>query len=219
MQDLTFYRTPPSPLPREKLAEKGSTALSDQELMAVMLGSGCAGMPVAELAGYGLDTIEKIQKNQPIPVVKGLGKAKISLLLAAHEFFRRRYAPAHWKILGPKDVYPLLIHYADRAQENFIAITLNGAHEVIRIRPISVGLVNRTIVHPREVFSIAISDMAASLLVAHNHPSGNLTPSREDREVTSRLLDAGRLLGIPLLDHVVFSNEGYFSFQESGDLG
>ena len=116
------------------------------------------------------------------------------------------------------DVLPLVTHWADRPQEYFLVLSLNGAHEVIRLRVVSQGILDRTIVHPREVFVHPLSDRAAAVICAHNHPSGNTEPSQEDRDLTRRLREAGELLGIPMLDHVVFTQEGYYSFLEHNAL-
>ena len=103
-------------------------------------------------------------------------------------------------------------------KENFLVLTLDGAHQVIRIRIITIGLLNRCLVHPREVFHAAILDGAAGIILAHNHPSASLIPSREDRDITKRLYDAGQILGIPVLDHLILSCKGFYSFQETGEL-
>jgi DNA repair protein RadC len=115
-------------------------------------------------------------------------------------------------------VLPLIRHLADRKQEHFVCVSLNGANEVIATRIVSVGLVNRTQVHPREVFADPITDRATAVIVAHNHPSGSLEPSREDLDITRQIKSAGEILGIKLLDHVVFNQKGYYSFCEKGLL-
>jgi len=122
------------------------------------------------------------------------------------------------RISTPADVLPLIQNYADRKQEHFICVSINGANEVIKSRVVSVGLVNKTQVHPREVFADPITDRASGIIVAHNHPSGSLTPSMEDKEITEQLKSAGETLGIRLLDHIIFNHKGYYSFLESGEL-
>jgi DNA repair protein RadC len=123
------------------------------------------------------------------------------------------------KISSPKDALPVLDRYRKSNRENFICISLNGAHEVISTRIISIGLVNRTIIHPREIFADAITDRATAILIAHNHPSGNSDPSPEDDEITKRIKDAGTLLGIELLDHIILGKgASYFSYLESGKM-
>jgi DNA repair protein RadC len=120
------------------------------------------------------------------------------------------------KIENPQEVYRLVKRYAEAKQEQFILLTLNGAHNVISVSIVSIGLVNRTIVHPREVFCKAISDRASAIIVCHNHPSGSLEPSDEDKQVTLQIYNAGEIIGIPLIDHIVFSKTGYASLKLHG---
>lgn len=123
------------------------------------------------------------------------------------------------RVRHPLDVVPFLEPFMGKEQEHFVVLTLNGAHEVINTHVISVGLVNRTLVHPREVFRPAIKDNATSVIVAHNHPSGNLEPSAEDGEIYGRLKDAGELLGITVLDSIIIGkNGGIYSFLEGGKV-
>jgi len=126
--------------------------------------------------------------------------------------------PEGFKIGLPPDVLPLIQHMADRKKEYFLCISLNGAYEVIAVRTVSVGLVNKTQVHPWEVFADPITDRATAIIVAHNHPTGNLTHSKDDIAITRQLKSAGETLGIRLLDHIIFGNKGYYSFQESDRL-
>jgi DNA repair protein RadC len=120
------------------------------------------------------------------------------------------------KISNPDEAYNLVKRYAKAKQEHFILLPLNGAHSVISVSIVSIGLVNRTIVHPREVFCRAISDRASAIIVCHNHPSGSVRPSDEDKQVTLQIYNAGELIGIPLLDHIVFSKRGYTSLRKDG---
>ncbi|MCG2738351.1 MAG: JAB domain-containing protein, partial [Candidatus Methanoperedenaceae archaeon] len=136
--------------------------------------------------------------------------------LAAIEFARRRIKPEGTKIETPADVLPLIRHYADRKQEHFISASINGANEVMNIRVVSIGLVDSTSVHPREVFADALTDRASGVIVAHNHPAGSLEPSAWDVEVTKQLKAAGEIVGVALLDHIIFNRTGYYSFLESG---
>lgn len=129
----------------------------------------------------------------------------------------RRRAPV--TIANPRDTYQALKRYHTKKQEHFVVLTLDGAHQVIAIRVVSMGLVNRTIVHPREVFGPAIKDNAVAIIVAHNHPSGKTDPSPEDRDITRRLVSAGELLGIEVLDHLIVSKSAYCSFAERGLMG
>ena len=145
-----------------------------------------------------------------------MGEAKATLILAAIEFARRRIKPAGAKIVSPADLLPHVRHYADRKQEHFLCASINGANEVLNIRVVSIGLIDRTPVHPREVFADALSDRASAVIVAHNHPTGSTEPSATDVEVTRQLKSAGSIIGITLLDHIIFNSTKYFSFLEAG---
>lgn len=207
--------------PREKLLRKGASVLSDQELLAVMLGKGTPAMDVMTLAGKLARVIDekglKVQAED-LTGLEGIGDAKATLILAAIEFARRRIKPEGAKIETPADLLPHIRHYADRKQEHFLCASLNGANELLNIRVVSIGLIDRTPVHPREVFADALSDRAAAVIVAHNHPSGGLEPSPADVEVTSQLKAAGLVVGIALLDHIIFNRSSYYSFLEAGRL-
>lgn len=205
--------------PRERLFSKGAGHLSDSELLAVILGSGSARAGVHELSKKVLDVIDKMNGSltaKELSEIYGIGDAKAALICAALEFVRRRIRPEGTKIKEASDVYPLIRHFAERMQEHFICVSLNGAHEVLSIRVVTIGLLNSTQVHPREVFSDPIAERAASVIVAHNHPSGNLSPSKEDIRVTESLNSASKLLGISLLDHIVFTKSGFLSLKEKG---
>lgn len=211
---------PESDRPREKLQQKGAEGLSDLELMAILLGRGIKGHDVLTVADRILKVLDgnKGQVNlEGLQKIEGVGLAKATLIAAAIEFARRRIRPEGLRISFPTDVLPLIQHYADRKQEHFICISINGANEVIASRVVSVGLVNRTQVHPREVFADPITDRASAIIIAHNHPSGGLTPSNEDREITKQLKSSGETLGIKLLDHIIFNQKGYYSFLEKGE--
>ena len=212
---------PASDRPREKLQHKGAEALSDLELLAILLGSGTRTQDVFSLADRILKALDETSAKPDLDkllAIAGIGPAKATLIAAALEFSRRRIRPEGFKISFPADVLFLIRYIADRKQEHFLCISLNGAHEVIATRTISVGLVNRTQVHPREVFADPIMDRASSIIVAHNHPTGTLSPSEEDIALTRRLKDAGVVMGITLLDHIIFNHKGYYSFLEDGKM-
>jgi DNA repair protein RadC len=122
------------------------------------------------------------------------------------------------RIKTPADVPPLVAAYRKKRQEHFLVITLNGAHGVIRVRSVTKGIANRTLTHPREVFYPAIIDNAVAVILAHNHPSGRAEPSENDDEITCRMIECGKLLGIPVLDHVIVAKEGYYSYKENDRL-
>ena len=207
--------------PREKLRARGPAALSDLELLAILLNTGIQGKNVKELAG---DLLGLLDRNKDIPAVKemsmlaGMGETKACAIAAMLEFGRRRYGAFSAHIKQPSDIYTLVRHYADRKQERFISLSLNGAHEVLAVRIVTIGLVNKTIVHPREVFADIIQDRAAAFCVAHNHPSGQLHCSPEDQEITDRLLSAARILGLHFVDHLIFSETSWYSLRENGNL-
>jgi len=204
---------------RERILRDGPRSLADRELLVAVLGSGCAGKSVTALAHDVLGIIDRGKSELEIDRLKemsGMGDAKVCAIAAAIELGRRFYSIRDKRIAMPKDVFPLIAHFADRKQEHFLCVSLNGAHEVISIRQITSGLVNKTVVHPREIFADSITDRACAVVVAHNHPSGNIEPSREDIDITKRLGQAGEVLGIPLLDHLVFCQSAFYSFVEHG---
>jgi DNA repair protein RadC len=209
-------------LPREKLAMYGARALSDEELLSVMLGSGSRQRSVFKVASELLPVLDASKVEDldlaQLRGVQGIGPSKAFLIAASLEFSRRRIRPEGLKVTRASDVLPLLSHIVDRPQEHVISISLSGAHEVIRTRTVSIGLLTSCPIHPREVFVGAITDRAYSVIVAHNHPSGDPTPSEEDKKVTAQLAVAAGTLGINLLDHIIFARRGYYSFQEHGLL-
>jgi DNA repair protein RadC len=207
--------------PRERAARHGIGQLSDLDLVQTLLGSGGPGRPVRHLAAEVLGVLEAspgMPDRNGLLRVRGMGEAKATLICGALELARRLWLPEGRRIRLPPDTLPLLRHWADRPQEYFISLALNGANEVLSCRPVSMGLVNRTLVHPREVYAEAISLRACNIIVAHNHPSGHIDPSEDDRETTRRLRQAGEILGIGLLDHIIFSGDSYLSFAEEGLL-
>ncbi len=207
--------------PREKLAAKGASVLNDQELLAVLLGKGTSRIDVMTLAGHLVRVIDEkglSLRTEDLTAFDGVGEAKATLVLAAIEFARRRIKPEGLKISTPADVLPLIRHFADRKQEHFLSVTINGANEVLNVRVVSIGLLDRSPVHPREVFADALTDRASGIIVAHNHPAGSLEPSPADIDATKQIKQAGEILGIGLLDHIIFSRKGYYSFLEEGGL-
>lgn len=204
--------------PRERLERLGIEALSDKELLMLLIGSGSAKRKVEELADDLLSNLDSNPKlsAEDIRKIPGLGTAKASAIEAALELGRRRVSRKAPSISNPADIYREIRHYSSRNQESLVVVMLNGAHEVLGTFVATVGLLNRTIVHPREVYAPAIKERAAAIAIAHNHPSGNVTPSEEDKDVTIRIKKAGDILGIKLLDHLVFTDEKYYSFLEHG---
>ena len=215
---IVYIHPPSELLPRERASQYGISALTDKELFALLLGSGNKQCGVHDLAQrlqdycdktFDFSDIEKLQS------VSGIGLAKASLIAAAFELARRYLCPTKKVISCPRDVVPFLLHYGDRSQETFLSVLLNGANEILCVRPVTTGLLNKTLSHPREVFSDAVKRRAGAVIVAHNHPSGRLIPSEDDKKITETLRKAGDLLGIRLLDHIVFNGWDYFSFLEN----
>ena len=207
--------------PRERLITRGPEALSDAELLAVLLNTGIQGKNVSELAEELLGLLDRSREIPPVAElskVSGMGSSKACAIAAMLEFGRRRWGATGSTVKYPEEIFSLVRHNADRKQERFISLSLNGAHEVLAIRVVTVGLVNRTIVHPREVFADLIQDRAAAFAVAHNHPSGKITPSPEDDEITGRLFKASEILGLHFLDHIIFSETAWWSYRQNGRL-
>jgi DNA repair protein RadC len=207
--------------PREKLLAKGVEALKNEELLAILLGSGIQGKDVRKLAreiivlmdeGLGRLTLERLC------AIHGLGTAKASQILAALELSKRYLIRSNIRITDAADVYRELKPYSTKAQEYFLTITLDGASHIINTRTVFIGTLNHSLVHPREVFADAISDRAAGIIIAHNHPSGTCEPSRADLQITQRLKEVAKLVGIELLDHLILTKEGYYSFSDEGVL-
>ena len=208
--------------PRERLMAAGPLGVSDLELLCLVIGSGNKNRPVQDIAQDILYLMNKKGTTgislEDISTIPGIGKANASRICAALEIGRRFsfFKPRSCK--DPKAIFDLVRHYGDRQQEHFIIVMLNGAHELMGVNVVTVGLVNRTIVHPREIFSDPIRLRATAIVLAHNHPSGNLEPSPDDIETTLRIRKAGLILGIEVLDHIIFSTDAYLSMAESGEL-
>lgn len=222
----TIREWPPADRPRERLTAGPSSALSAQELLAVLLGSGGSGRTALDLASevlvrYG-GSLRRLGAAEPGELVTapGIGPARACSLVAAFELGRRVAAePARReaRIQGPADVFHRLgPALRDRRQEEFWAVYLDTQNAVLSERCVTVGLLNSSLVHPREVFAPAIAHAAASVVLAHNHPSGDPDPSPEDLEVTWQLVESGRLLGIPVRDHIVIGDGRYVSLLERG---
>jgi len=216
-----IHELPDVDRPRERLLAKGAEALSDVELLAVVLGSGTRGTGVLELATTllsacdgRLDTVDALS----LQAVPGVGRAKACSLVAAMELARRHGRKGRPTIRTAADVLPHLASIRGEKQEHFVCLALNGAGEVLATRVVTVGLLDTNQVHPREVFADPIADRAASVIVAHNHPSGTLDASAEDLALTKRLVDVGRLLGIPVLDHLIVTGDGYLSLRSEGRM-
>ena len=203
-------------LPREKLRNKGAAALSDIELLQAVIGSGGHNNDYKRIAKNLNATIQKQGPENltfdDVKLIKGIGDAKATTVFAALEFWRRSFTkPTAPLIDSPEKVVEHLGHIKNKKQEHFVLLTLDGARRLINSRVVTIGTLMSSLVHPREVFSFAIEDRAASIIIAHNHPSGLLDISEQDREVTRRIRQAGELLGIRLDDHIIVAGDEFVS--------
>ncbi|MDO8886137.1 DNA repair protein RadC [Candidatus Oleimmundimicrobium sp.] len=220
---LTMKKLPLDIRPRERLFRYGASGLSDSELLAILLGTGTKRETALQLGQRILSKFKNLRNlvstsPEELAEINGIGKAKSSQIVAAVELGRRMNTISNEKgnfITNPKDVVDLFMaemRYLDR--ECFKAALLNTKNKVLKIVEVSTGNLNSSIVHPREVYKFAIKCSAASVIVVHNHPSGDSSPSKEDVVTTQRLSEAGKLLGIELLDHVIIGDGEYTSLKE-----
>jgi DNA repair protein RadC len=215
----TIKEMPERSRPRKKLREKGAVSLTDEELVTVILGMGTAGVDVRTIARQVAGLIREHKTKLTLDhllAIPGIGLAKAGQILSAFELARRHLLTEAVKITVAQDLLPLLVDIAGRQQEYFVCISLNGANEVIQKRVVTIGLLDNSPVHPREVFADVIADRAAAVIFAHNHPAGDLQPSEADRRTHAQLTDAAMILGLRVLDHVIVTKKGFFSFKENG---
>ncbi|HEY6625625.1 MAG TPA: DNA repair protein RadC [Ignavibacteriaceae bacterium] len=221
---FTVKELPLDDRPREKLLMRGAQSLSDAELVAILLRTGKKGKSVIEiarelinsegnLAMLATKTVDSLQK------ISGIGKDKAATLAAAFELSRRILSQPKWlsnkKITSPQDVAEIFIPILrDDNKEKFIVVCLNSANKIIKHETISIGNLNSSVVHPREVFKVAIDNSSASIILIHNHPSGNPEPSNEDIRITKKIVETGKIMEIPVFDHVIIAGETYTSFVE-----
>jgi len=205
--------------PREKLQRYGSSKLSNSELLAIILRTGKKGENVVEMAEkilrkFGTENLPNIN-FEDLRKYPGLGETKTCEIIACFELAKRLLkGKKSVLLLSPKEVWEELKDIHDNKKEHFVIFYLDTRNQEIKREVISIGLLDANLVHPREVFEPAIRNLAAQIIVSHNHPSGNLEPSDEDLFITKRLIEAGKLLGIEVLDHVIVSKEGFLSFKE-----
>ncbi len=203
---------------RERLLKMGVASLSNQELMMVLLGCGTEKNPIRKLSGKVLEVLKICTPENilnSLLALDGIGPGKACLISASLELGRRLNSGPGSKIYSPLDVVPFIKHVTLEKQEHFLCISLNGAHEILSVRTISVGTLNRCIIHPREVYAEALKERSAAIILAHNHPSGNTNPSENDIEITQQLFDVSKIIGIHLLDHIILCTNDYFSFAEN----
>lgn len=202
-------------LPREKMVKYGVKKLADFELLAILLGSGIEGLNVLQLSKKILAIIQKIGINkitlEDLLKIKGLGKAKASQILSVIELGQRLQSDKKQEILSAEDVWKLCSDIRDSKKEHFVAFYIDTQNNLIERQIISIGTLNASLVHPREVFEPALALHSANIIVAHNHPTGNCEPSQDDIEITKRLTEAGKILGIELLDHIIVTKKDFLS--------
>ena len=213
--------------PRERLLKYGANHLSNQELIAIILGSGTKDESVMTLSNRVLMHFEGLRllndaTIEELTAIKGIGPAKGVMILAAIELGRRISSlklTRHVSIRSPQDGADYVMEdMRTLNQEHFVALFLNTKNEVIHHQTIFIGSLNTSVVHPREVFREAVKRSAASIICVHNHPSGDPTPSQEDIHVTRRLVDAGKMIGITILDHIIIGDRKFVSLKEKGYL-
>lgn len=209
--------------PREKLRRLGPSALTNTELLALILGSGTRGANVLEVAErllkkYGGERLVEVSLTE-LSTNRGVGKAKASTLIACFELARRLFKREEDEVIkGPEEVYELTKEIRTAKKEHVVALYLDARNRILKKETISIGSLTANIVHPREVFQPAVGLSAASVILVHNHPSGDPTPSQDDLALTRRLLEAGRIMGIEVLDHVIVGAKRFLSLKEEGLL-
>ena len=209
-------------MPREKLERLGPEALRDEELLAILLRTGYEGRNVLEISRgiikrYPVNKLVEMDLKN-LTTIKGIGQAKAAGLVAGFELAKRGLNQGigiEPSITSPVDVLGFLTDIKDRRKEYFVALFLNARNQVICREDVSIGSLNASLVHPREVFAPAVGSSAASVILAHNHPSGDVTPSREDIELTRRMVQAGEIMGIEVLDHLIVGAERFLSMKEA----
>lgn len=218
---------PTSDRPREKLDRVGPAGLGDNELIAIIIGSGSRRMGALDVANAVLAAVPDLHgltrvNRDDLRRVPGVGQARAAQILAAVELGRRtllRSAQARAQIMSPRDAALILMpQFGSARVEQFGVMLLDTKYRVLKTRLLSVGTLDASVVHPREVFREAVTAGAAALILFHNHPSGDPSPSREDEELTRRLLVAGDVMGIEVADHVILADTRYCSFKESRRL-
>lgn len=205
--------------PREKLIKYGPEKLSDAELLAILLRTGRKGMSAVALASKIINEFKDSQLSnltyEELKKIHGLGPAKATEIVACFELGKRVLKGKQSKIyLSPKDVWEELKEFRNRKREHFIVIYLDSRNQEIKKEVISIGTLNTSLVHPREVFECAVRNFAAHIMVAHNHPSNNSEPSEADIDITNRLVKSGEILGIGVIDHVIVTEHEWYSFRE-----
>jgi len=210
--------------PREKLKLRGANSLSDSELLAILLRTGKKGRSVIEVAQDLISEFNDVsvlasKSIQSLQKISGIGQDKAATLVAAFELSRRIEAKNKWKInkkiTSPDEIARMFIPILrDEVIEKFLVVVLGSSNKIANYKVISEGSLNSSVVHPREVFKFAVENDAASIILIHNHPSGNLEPSREDISITKKIVESGKMMDIPVFDHIIIGGNNYSSFVE-----
>lgn len=214
--DVCILERPYNLRPKELLQSNGSQGLSDYDLIALIIG-GTTNKSLHEVCCKIVSLLSIHTDEITIKMIQdetGITSSKAASIIAALELGRRKTDKSMKTIMGPESIYVNVLHWANEEQEHFIVGNVNGAHEITDINVATVGLLNKTLVHPREVFRRAVEQRSAGIFIAHNHPSGCLYPSAEDMRITKRLVLSSDIIGIPILDHLIFTSQGFFSFQK-----
>ena len=218
---LDYSKSGKQPNIRELTLLNGISYPDDEELIMLILGKGTKNNPIESLAEKDTKTINSSNEEELIPNLKkinGMGESRALIIAAALELGRRRRGILRSSINAPKDVIPFLQHYTLMPTEHFITVTVNGAKEILSTRVVSVGTINKALIHPREVFANAVSEYASGIICCHNHPCGQCYPSNADIDSTKILQKAAKILGIVFMDHIIITKEDYFSFLVLGML-
>lgn len=232
IKETSYYHTrikewPEAERPREKLLEQGAKSLSNAELLALLIESGTGGITAVDLAKRLLTEHRDLNMLASKGVeelirMKGIGPARGARILAAFEIGRRAHAgriEKRTKIGSPVDIVQhYLSKFGKLKREVFSVVLLDSGNRIIRDVTITQGTLNASVVHPREVFKAAVDHLAAGVVLLHNHPSGEPFPSEDDKYITSQLVEAGKMMGIPILDHIILADSQYFSFAKEGLL-
>ena len=201
---------------RERVFARGMNYPSDAELLMLILGSGTKALPVEEIAYKMLDAIDLSGGQNLIDAflkIPGVGMGKALAVCAAIELGRRKASHLNAVVNQPQDLLPFVKQYAFKASEHFVAVSLSGAREILSQKVVALGNSNSAIINPREVFFDAVQARASAVILVHNHPSGNVSPSNDDIDATRRLCAAADILGISVLDHIIITKDDYFSFK------
>lgn len=213
---------PKTERPREKLIEKGAENLKEEELLAILLGTGTKGKNVIETAKdilkkYSKKNLFKLTYND-LSKIKGIGSAKACVILSSFELVKRAIKFSDNglpRVSSVKDVLLQVSYLRTKNREHLMAIYLNARNELLFRKDIFLGTLNASLVHPREIFNEALKQNAVSIILVHNHPSGDSDPSEDDLQITKRLQEAGKIMGIEILDHIIIAKNKHFSFREN----